>query len=143
VFSFLGWRLETIQVLLHCCLPFPKIIGQVINFYKSKWAKLVDTIKKLHIFFFGVTYWQVFKKSWPKQKPLKLSCKFEVSQHITNLKALVMPFKFEPSYLTQTIICFLKPYWFNSLVKFLANACHVVFNDLNNPIVIFYFPIIS
>lgn len=41
VFSFLGWRLETIQALFHCCLPFPKKNGQVINFYKSKWTKLM------------------------------------------------------------------------------------------------------
>ncbi len=39
VFSFLGWILESIQVLVHSYLPFLNFFGQVMHFCKSNWTK--------------------------------------------------------------------------------------------------------
>ncbi len=43
VFNFLGSKFESEQALFHSYLPFPKKLGQVIHFYKSDWADLIET----------------------------------------------------------------------------------------------------
>ncbi len=50
--------------------------------------------------------------------------------------ALIMAFKLKPSSLTWAIIFFLRQYQFNTLVKLFVNACHVIFDASNSPIVI-------
>jgi hypothetical protein len=46
VFTFLGLKQTSMQVLFHFLLLLPKKFGQVMNFCKSTWANLIDTYFK-------------------------------------------------------------------------------------------------
>jgi hypothetical protein len=57
IFHFLGGKFEYEQALFHSYLPFPKYLGQVLHFYKSDWANLIETnLKFLETFLSVVAY---------------------------------------------------------------------------------------
>jgi hypothetical protein len=76
-------------------------LGQTLYKYIS------GPYKKIHHWWHIGKLW---KKTWPKHVSWKLSSKPKDSHFITNLKTLVVVFKFKPSFLTCVIILFLKPY---------------------------------
>jgi hypothetical protein len=44
VFNFLKGRPEFTHVFSHSCLPFIDFFGQLMHFWKSLWAVLIDTL---------------------------------------------------------------------------------------------------
>ncbi len=42
VFSFLGYKLDLVQVFSHACLPFLDFLGHVINFWIVNWTTFID-----------------------------------------------------------------------------------------------------
>jgi hypothetical protein len=64
VFNFLWGILELTHAFSHYSLPFLDFFGQVMHFYKSLWAILIDTYcKSLQMFSFVVVYWQALKNA--------------------------------------------------------------------------------
>jgi hypothetical protein len=70
IFNFQMGSIEFTHAFSHSCLPFPKKFGQVMNFYKSLYANLIDTYCKfLQTFSSIVTYWQTLENACLKQMP--------------------------------------------------------------------------
>ncbi len=98
---------------------------------------LIDTnLMSLQTFSLVVPYQHAFKKTCPKQLPLKLSSNTIISQLITYISVEIIAFKLVPSFLTNAMIFFSRPKEYKRLLKFIARVCFLILIASNNPIII-------
>jgi hypothetical protein len=79
-----------------CCLPkffTPSYTLLQIWLCRLDWIKFVN-------FSLVLAHWHALERDGQNKIPWKLSSKLRTSHFITNLKAIVIVFKFEPSSLT-------------------------------------------
>ncbi len=64
VFSFVGFKLASIQSLFHFLQPLLDFFNQVMHFYKSTLVDLIDTyLKFLQTLSLVVAYWHTLEKT--------------------------------------------------------------------------------
>jgi hypothetical protein len=135
VFSLFRRKPTSTQAFSNFYLPFPKKLGQTMQFCISTCVNFIEIyLKLLHIFSYVVPYWHALEKNVTKMTSLKIFLQtnrftiniwFQCIGHCVEVRALIFDI---------SNFFFLKSYLSKKIVKLQTKACPIVVVTSNNPI---------
>ncbi len=136
VFTFRGGTPANSHALCHSCHPLPLLLVQVMVFYKTNCASLINIEgKPTHTLESSIAYWQHFDITWPLQEPTKVTNSPKISQHTIDVNVEVMVVRLFLSFLTYAWTRILNPCFASTSLTCIAMAFLEVFVASKNLII--------